>query len=134
MDDLLLKNPTPDFAEMRKVLEGEMEPRRVYLAELGIDQEVLQAITEQYLGQTWTPWNSRDEVIPPKEYVERLVTIYYRLGYDYVPTWCVWVNHPAPRRRRTSDTAVLARDEREWVDESRGLIGSWEEFEQFPWD
>ena len=46
----------------------------------------------------------------------------------------VWINHPSPKRRRTGDTAALSRGEREWVEEGRGLISSWEEFERFPWD
>jgi uroporphyrinogen decarboxylase len=130
----LLEHPHPDFEELARVLKGEQEPRRAHVVELGIDQEVLQVISERYLGETWTAWNRWRDGVPPRSYIQRLVTLYYRLGYDYVPTWPIWVNHPPPRRRRTEDTAVLPRGEREWVDESRGLIGSWEEFERFPWD
>ena len=130
MTNPLLEHPTPDFAELERVLKGEQEPRRAHLVELGIDREVLQLITERYLGQPWVS-PTKD---PREPYLEQLVTLYYRLGYDYVPTGPVWVHHPPPRRRRTEDTAALSRGEREWVDESRGLISSWKEFEQFPWD
>jgi uroporphyrinogen decarboxylase len=60
--------------------------------------------------------------------------MYDRLGYDYVPVSRLWINHPPPRRRRTHDTAGLSRGQREWVDESLGLISSWREYEQFPWE
>ena len=130
MTNPLLEHQTPDFAELERVLKGEQEPRRAHLVELGIDREVLQLITERYLGQPWVS-PTKD---PQEPYLEQLVTLYYRLGYDYVPTGPVWVHHPSPRRRRTEDTAALSRGEREWVDESRGLISSWKEFEQFPWD
>lgn len=136
MTSPLLEYPTPDFAELKRVLKGEQEPRRVHLVEIGMDEEVLQAISERYLGKPWiplTPWFGSTEE-PQEPCFKQLVTLYYRLGYDYVPIWPIWPHHPSPRRRRTEDTAELPRGEREWVDESRGLISSWEEFEQFPWD
>jgi len=126
----LLEQPSPDFAELERVLRGEQEPRRVHLVELGIDREVLQAIAERYLDEPWIPWT--DE--PQESSTRQLITLYHRLGYDYVPRWLAWSNHPSPRRRRAGDTAGLPRGEREWVNESRGLISSWEEFESFPWD
>lgn len=135
----LLERPAPDFAELEHVLKGEQDPRRVHLVELLIDDEVLQVITERHLGQTWIPWGEGPRWLPSPEeqresYFKQLVTLYYRLGYDYVPVSRMWAHHPPLRRRRAKDTAGLSRGEREWVDESRGLISSWEEFEQFPWE
>lgn len=129
----LLEDPAPDFAELQRVLKGEQEPRRVHLVELGVDPEVRQAIIERYLGESPIP---RTEETKERHFVQ-LITLYWRLGYDYVPIpqWStMWINHPPPRLRLTGDTADLSRGEREWVDESRGLISTWEEFEQFPWD
>jgi uroporphyrinogen decarboxylase len=134
MTNPLLEHPTPDFAELEQVLKGAQEPRRVHLVELGIDQEMLQAIAERYLGEPWIFWHRRPNELPPEPYLKQLITMYHRLGYDYVPTARVWSDHPPLRKRRTADTADLSRGEREWVDESRGLISSWEELEQFPWD
>jgi uroporphyrinogen decarboxylase len=134
MTDPLLEHPAPDFAELERVLKGEQEPRRAHLVELGIDQEVLQVIAERYLGEPWLAWNPWTEEPPRELCVRQRVTLYCRLGYDFVPTYPVWAHHPPPRRRRADDTAELPRGEREWVDESRGLISSWEEFERFPWD
>lgn len=53
MTNPLLEHPAPNFAELERVLKGEQDPRRVHLVELGIDQEVLQAIAERYLGEPW---------------------------------------------------------------------------------
>jgi len=111
MTNPLLEHPTPDFVELERVLKGEQEPRRAHLVELGIDREVLQLITERYLGQPWVS-PTKD---PQEPYLEQLVTLYYRLGYDYVPTGPVWVHHPSPRRRRTEDTAALSRGESGWA-------------------
>lgn len=128
----LLEHPAPDFEELARVLRGEQAPQRVHLAELTIDQEILQAISERFLGEPWTPRG----VGPDEHYYKQMVNIYFRLGYDYVPTWAVWKNHPTPLSRVAQDTAQLPhrRGERVWVEEGRGLITSWQEFEQFPWD
>ena len=124
---------TPDFAQLEQVLRGEREPRRVHLVELLIDHEVLQAITERWLGGQWIP-ETGDTREP---FIRQLVTLYYRLGYDYVPVpqWpTLWINHPSPGWQQTEDTAELSRGERDWANEARGLVCSWEEFERFPWD
>ena len=132
MGGVLPEYPDPDFTELERVLKGEQEPRRVHLIELLIDEEVLQAIAKRYLGQPWVPSTEK----PRETYFRQLITLYHRLGYDFVPVGCwgdVWIHHPPPKRRRTGDTAELSRGEREWVEESWGLISSWEEFEGFPW-
>lgn len=136
---MLLDHPTPDFAEFQRVLKGEQAPRRVHLADLLLDEEILKAIVERHLDQPWAPWAGSQRWIPPSygqmaPYFRQLVTIFYRLGYDYVPLTRLWRNHPEVRRRRTGDTADLSRGERLWVDEKQGLIASWQEFEEFPWD
>ena len=133
MPSPFLEHPAPDFAELERVLMGQQEPRRVHLVEVAIDQEVLQAISERCLHKPWILWdNWREE--PRESYFEQLVTAWYRLGYDYVRVGPVWAHHPLPRRLRTEDTALYSRGERKWVGASPGLISSWEEFEQFPWD
>ena len=127
MNNPLLEHPAPDFAELERVLKGEQEPRRVHPVELGVDQEVLQAITERYLGKRWIPWKRWTEE-PKEPHFKQVVTLYYRLGYDYVPTLPVWVHHPPRRWQKTENTAELSRGEREWASEGRGLISSWGEF------
>lgn len=129
----LLAEPAPDFAELERVLKGEQEPRRVHLVELLIDEEVLQAIAERYLGKAWIPSTAESRELYFQQYVE----LYYRLGYDFVPIpqWPpFWINHPSPRKRLGEDTAQLSRGVREWVEESGGIISSSQEFEQFPWE
>ncbi len=137
--DPFLKQLAPDFPELERVLKGEQAPRRVHLIELLLDEEVLQALSEDYLGRPWIARGKGPRWLPPPEesrepYFKQIVTLYYRLAYDYVPVSRMWTHHPPPRRRRAEDTAGLSRGEREWVDESQGLISSWQEFEQFPWD
>jgi uroporphyrinogen decarboxylase len=134
MTNFLLENPSADFAQLERVLKGQEEPQRVHLVELHIDQEVLGAISERYLGQPWIQWDRHSGAPPPEPYFRQLVTLYHRLGYDFVPTVPVWLHHPPRRWQETVDTAQLSRGARAWASEGRGLISSWQEFEQFPWD
>jgi uroporphyrinogen decarboxylase len=133
MKNPLQEKPAPNFDEFEQVLMGNQMPKRVHLVEMMIDQEILQAIYECYLQTDWIPMQRwTDE--PQNPYFQQLITLYYRLGYDYVPTDCYscWTNHPQEKKRRTLDTAVHSRGERQWV-ENRGLISSWQDFDAFPW-
>jgi uroporphyrinogen decarboxylase len=133
--DLLLDHPAPDFDELVRVLKGEETPGRVPLVEIGIDTDVLQSIQESYLDAPWAlPFGVHGPVSPDEHYYQQLITLYYRLGYDFVPLWPLWVNHPPGKIRQARDTAEGSRGLREWVDESGALICSWEDFERFPWD
>jgi len=125
----ILDHPKPDFDELEAVLKGEREPSRVHLAELTIDQEILKAISERFLCERWI---STDAGEP---HFRQLVNMYWRLGYDYVPVWPVWLNHPSPLRRVAHDTSVLLSldGKRNWVEEGCGLISSWNDLEQFQW-
>lgn len=131
----LLETPTPDFDELVRVLEGSQTPRRVHLIELSIDDDVLAAISERYLGRPWIPLaTSWLHAPPPASYLQQVVTLFYRLGYDLIPK----ITPTAPglppfRRQESHDPGVLARGPRAWADRQRGLIASWAEFASFPW-
>src|SRR5689334_407204 len=119
MTKLLLDHPTPDFNELVRVLKGEQSPRRVHLVEVGIDPEVLQIIQEDCLGEPWAlPHGVHVLEKPDQRYYRQLVNLYYRLGYDFVPIWPFWVNNPAGKVRRASDTASDSQGTRDWIDES----------------
>jgi uroporphyrinogen decarboxylase len=146
----LLDAPSPDFAGLERMLRGEVAPQRVHLVELGIDGEILEAISERALGKPQPPtgprsWRVFGAPALPGEcsfsadeegaHLEWLIDMWYRLGYDYVPMWPIFTGHPPVRQRRMADdTADLPHAQRTWVDEQHGLIRSWEDFERFPWD
>ena len=102
-------------------------PRRVYHAELFIDEEVQAAVAERFgLAQ------GLDQNGP--HFAKRLYIAVQRfLGYDFVRatpeglmleyTFSV-----------TGDTAETAREAgRSWMEEHRGPITTWEDFEKYPW-
>ena len=130
----VLEHPHPDFTALRAVLLGEKAPQRMHLVEFSMDGEIMAAITEQYLGEKWLPWSYGGGSLPEPDQLRQFINLYYRLGYDYVPLWSPWVNHPLPKKRVGEDTAGLNRGGREWVEEGAGLIATWADFEAFPWD
>ena len=80
MTNPILARPTPDFAEFERVVKGEQKSQRVHLIELLVDAEVMQHITERYLGVPWIPLEEDTQ----EPYYKQLVNLYYRLGYDCV--------------------------------------------------
>ena len=135
MPALLLDDPAPDFDEFVRVLKGEQAPQRVHIVELGIDPEVLRTIQETYLGEAWAlPRGVFGPAQPDELYYRQLVTIYWRLGFDFVPLWPMWTNSPPKPVRPADDTASQSRGTREWVDELGGVIKSRLDFVHFPWE
>lgn len=127
-----LQRPSPDFAQMERVIRGECLPQRVHLIELGIDVEIMRQLTEHHLGGHWIPLGETSR----EGYYRQIVELHYRLGYDLVRVRSSWVNHPEQRRRIATDTHSLPHGQRGrgWAEEGLGLITSWEDFERFPWD
>jgi uroporphyrinogen decarboxylase len=100
------------------------------LVELLTDQEVIQAITETYLGRAWVPVDTEDQ----ETYWKQIIAFYYRLGFDFVPVACDWTNDPVIDWQETDDVAELSRGKRSWANEGVGPLTTWEAFERFPWD
>lgn len=135
LENLILPKPYPNFVEFLKVLNGEQPPHRVHLIELLIDEVVIKHVSEKYFGENYkipgdTLFRSTS---PSKEQLRQIIQVYYHLGYDCVPLWSVWKNHPSPQINLTPDTAELTSGMRIWMEEHAGLINSWEDYYRFPW-
>jgi len=135
----------PDFESFRKVLKGEKEPERVHFVEWGVDSEVMEFIVENIMKEKWispisiSENNSVAEKKPfadekEQELWKQRINFYYRMGYDYVPGGPpIHLSIPTVKGREGDDTAILSRGKRTWVEEAKGVIASWEDFEKFPW-
>lgn len=126
MVKLPIDHPQPDFSRFQKAIFRQGEPDRVPFIELMVDPEIVQAILEEPVSKP-QPHNKEEN----KHYIDQQIRLFYSLGYDYVP---VRVDTGLVRKRaKTTDTAVFSRGEREWVNQSVGLITNWQEFENYPW-
>lgn len=127
-----LKNPKPDIEQFVAVITGKKPPKRVHFAELFLDNETMQVISEKYLDRPWITPEGTDRAswLP---YFDNVIECWYRLGYDYV--WAGgWQEILFQGKYRLgSDTAERAKANRIWVEESEGVIASWEDFEEYPW-
>lgn len=117
----------PDWPGLLRCLRREGIPGRVHAIELFLDAEVKDAVCSRFglareLDHAAPDWIWRREIA-----IQRF------LGYDYVR--CGIDAFPMPFNRGTAaDTANLARAAgRSFVDEQRGPITTWEEFEKYPW-
>lgn len=121
----------PDFEEFIVVLTRRKEPHRVHFAELLVDPEIVGEFTRRFFGENQVPPEKGTMPL----FLRQSVRFFERLGYDY----CIFVDVPGlglrfpGKVRRGEDTAELSRGIREWVEESSGVITSWEDFEKYPW-
>ena len=120
--------PAPNFYEFRDVLLGKKAARRVHFAELFQDIEIVWYITENIL---------QDKIIhSPQEdfqgFYKQQINFWYRMGYDYIRV-SGGLNFTEQKRRVTEDTAILSRGERNWIEETVGVISSWKDFEEYKW-
>jgi uroporphyrinogen decarboxylase len=122
------EKPEPDFYEFKDVLLGKKPARRVHFVELFQDIEIVAYITENIFG---------DRVVRSVEedfegFWRQQINFWYRMGYDYIRV-SGGLNFVGQKRRVTSDTAILSRGQRSWIEESIGIITSWKDFEEYPW-
>jgi len=126
-----LKNPKPNFEEFRKVITGEKKAEKVHFVELLFDNEIVNFIMENVFGEEAIPWSPETK----KDFLRQHINYWYRMGYDYITvigSVISGLNFPG-KARKTKDVASLPRKERRWVEEGKGVINSWEDFEKYPW-
>ena len=118
---------TPNWQELVAVIRRERTPERVHYIELFLDAEVQMTICQRFHLQ---------EGLDPADpfYDLRLQTKLQRfLGYDYVTCGLEKLDMPTAGIL-IEDTADMKRSGgRNYLDEHRGPITTWQEFEQYPW-
>jgi len=118
---------TPDWESLVRCILRRGTPARVHSIELLMDVEVQQAICDRY--DLLDGLNADDPFLAQK----RLVRLQRFLGYDYVRCGIEGLEVPL-RRTAVTDTAALRRESgRSYVEEHRGPITSWAEFDAYPW-
>ena len=118
---------TPDWEAFRDCILRRGTPKRVHHIELFLDWEIQEAICQRYHVLDGL------DVDDPTFLYQRMVRLQRLLGYDYVRQGVDEMDMPL-HRITTSDTAEYQREGgRAYIDETRGPITSWEEFEAYPW-
>lgn len=118
---------SPDWEGLRDTVLRTGRPRRVHHIELFLDPEMQEAVARRF--------GVLDHLDPASPFhdLERQVALQRFLGYDFV-RWSIEGLEWPLRYVSTRDTAGLERaGGRDFVDESRGPITNWDEFEAYPW-
>ena len=117
----------PDWEGLLRCLRRQGEPERVHFIELLLDEEVKQAVSERF--GLLDGLDSADPFLQLK----RDIRVKRLLGYDFVRCGLDEIGFPLSWLS-TDDTAEqLTRGGREYIEEHRGPITTWEEFEAYPW-
>jgi len=121
--------PDPDFRRLLAALSRNGDPARVPFLELFADQEIMGAV----LGEPPAPTKDRiQDRATLNVWLDQKIRFWHYLGYD-----AFWHGANLSWGKllplETGDTASLSREKRTWVDEKRGMVASWEDFEKYPW-
>jgi uroporphyrinogen decarboxylase len=110
-----------------RCIERQGTPDRVYFIELYLDPEVQTAICDRF--------DLLNGLAPGDAFFEqkRQVILQRFLGYDYIRCSLEGIDMPL-KRTSIEDAAGLPREGgRSFMEEHRGPITNWEEFEAYPW-
>ena len=118
---------TPDWESFMRCLKRQGAPKRVHVIELLMDVEVKQALCERFDLLEGIPEDD------PHFILKREIALQRFLGYDYVTCGPEGIEFTM-KRLTTEDTALIKRaGGRAYMEEHRGPITSWQEFEAYPW-
>ncbi len=148
MMQLLIKNPRPDFFELKNVLGGKKNPDKIHFVELWIDEEIKKIIIENCFNEKNVPppatffsnnlYNTtKNKKMESERYYKQLIKFRYQMGYSFLVDDKYLIDFMSLFNnglKLTEDTAKYTKGKRVWAQESVGLIKSWEDFEKFPWN
>ena len=124
--ECLWPNHQPDFSRLDVVFRRQGTPDRVPFIELFADPEIIGAV----LNEKPVRYSYTDREQCEAMHLQRM-RFCYKVGWD-----SVWLPIQLDFKRHdllAQDTAALARGQRNWVNESEGIIQTWEDFEQYTW-
>ena len=118
---------TPDWEGLLTCISHQGTPVRVHFIELFLDEEVKIALCDRFGIDKTIDHND------PWYFQKREIAIQRFLGYDYVVCGPSGMDLPL-NWMVTKDTAENKREQgRKYVNEHRGPITSWQDFETYPW-
>jgi uroporphyrinogen decarboxylase len=120
--------PKPNAEALLAALRGEGAAFPVQVLEFLVDPEIVTAILDSGVLPDRAPGPAADS---REQGILDLIHFYHSLGMSAFRAKGI-LDLPM-EKVRAKDTARYSRDERSWVNEQRGLVTNWEEFEHYPW-
>ena len=120
----------PDADAFIRLVTGAGNPKRVHFVELFLDLTVEADVAKRF--------GLADGLDPSAPFYElaRRTRVQEFLGYDFVYEYHLdGLNFPRELVGYTDDTAPpeVSRGQRGWVNEQKGPVTTWREFEEYPW-
>lgn len=128
-NNLPLKHPKPNAQEFIGILTGKLYAKAPPLIEYLVDERVMKPIVTDLFGKEWFPYVS--DRGSQQKHLDMFVDFWHRLGYDIV-RFEKGLDFQE-RHLVAADTAAGSAGDRSWADEHRGIIMSWQDFEQYRW-
>jgi len=139
-----LQKPRPDIDRFLDAVLGKKVPDKVPMVEYLIDNAVMQPILENMMGRPWIDPSdkgeymggqmdlSKDNLKTMNAFLDNVIAFWYHMGYDYVR---VEASLPLPAVSHVIKDTARGRESynRAWQAMTEGIIGTWEEFEKYPW-
>jgi len=120
-DHIPIHRPSPDSKAFINHLMGTARLPVAPLVEYNIDDSHLKKITTDMFNRQWISGGSSRKQL--EFYLDNYIQLWYRLGYDFVRF---------ERSLRFDEKRVIGK-ERSWVDQHKGAIQNWQDFEQYQW-
>ena len=130
MERLLVERPIhPNVEELLAILRREKKPQRVHPIELFLDKEIKEAVSYRFGLKDDL---NRDD---PEDALKMEIRVHRFLGYDVFRLPIIRKDYFTLNRNPKKDTVAgsLNRGDREWAEEHRGPIQTWEDFASYPW-
>lgn len=121
------QNITPDWEGLVQCIARKGTPERVHFLELFLDEEIKQTICARY--GLLENLSGDDPFFAQK----REIAVQRFLGYDYVLCGLAGLDMPMHWFTAEDTAAIKRATGRNFIDEHRGPITTWEEFEAYPW-
>ena len=116
-----IHKPNPDCNAFIDHLLGKIQIPVAPLVEYNIDDSHIKKIITDLLDRKWVDWsNNRSE---QAAYFDNFIQLWHRMGYDFVRF----------ERSLNFEEKRVTGDERTWVDQHKGAIQNWTDFEQYQW-
>jgi uroporphyrinogen decarboxylase len=127
--NLPLANPQPDGARFIDWMMGRTHAGKTPLVEYLVDEHLMRPVVTEMLGREWVAYGS--DRASQAAYLDNFIQFWYHMGYDFVrfERGLGFNKHTLT----TLDTAPGSDRLRGWADEHAGAIGTWEDFEHYPW-
>ncbi len=120
---------TPDVDELLDILWRRKIPRRIHHMELFYDPEVIQLISDRY------ELNKDLSKSDPAYHMKLKISVHEFIGSDVFHMPVSEDEYFRLKLIPAKDTVedVTSRGDRNWMEEHKGPIQNWDDFEKFPW-